>query len=334
MKYGNIKEKLPPQLEIFFIDKSIRCGVYRITNNINNKCYIGQSSDIRKRWMAERKCITNHPKYDTVLYRAFRKYGLANFTWTILEDCDKKQLSSRESYWADYYNSYIPNGYNVAKCGQVSRCCCPDKIQKIIELLRQGKSNYDIAIKYNISDQTVSNINWGKSWKQPNIIYPIRIKSCEHNKIDTEECKINKQIALMTKQQQLNDKYFQDINKIKSIISTNITNISAISCKLNMSITYINRLINKYSMRNYLNSIRKLNIERKKAIKLLNKKNHRGDAIIVLDGSGDLKNKIFSCEQDAEIYFNKKGHIAECCNGKRNTCFGYHWAWFNKYSAK
>lgn len=63
-------------------------GIYKITNNINGKVYIGQSIDINKRWK-EHKYRSQIPnkEYDKYLYRAFRKYGLENFTFEILEEC-------------------------------------------------------------------------------------------------------------------------------------------------------------------------------------------------------------------------------------------------------
>lgn len=45
-------------------------GIYKITNNINNKCYIGQSRNIEKRWRDHKYSNLDYP-----LYRAFRKYG-------------------------------------------------------------------------------------------------------------------------------------------------------------------------------------------------------------------------------------------------------------------
>ena len=60
------------------------CGIYKITNKINGKCYIGQSIDIIKRWKTEYKWyqINKH------LLAAFNKYGLENFNFEIIEECE------------------------------------------------------------------------------------------------------------------------------------------------------------------------------------------------------------------------------------------------------
>jgi group I intron endonuclease len=85
-------------------------GIYKITNLINNKIYIGQSKDILKRWEDERNLyhIGNHLK------SSFIKYGLKNFLFEIIEEHnDCSNLNEREKYWILFYKSYLrENGYN------------------------------------------------------------------------------------------------------------------------------------------------------------------------------------------------------------------------------
>lgn len=85
------------------------CGIYKITNKINGKCYIGQSIDIIKRWKTEYKWyqINKH------LLAAFNKYGLENFNFEIIEECEPNLLNEREKFWISIYNSFDRNfGYN------------------------------------------------------------------------------------------------------------------------------------------------------------------------------------------------------------------------------
>lgn len=84
--------------------------IYIIKNTINNKVYIGQTTqtiNIR---------FTNHimasrTGEDTKFYRAIRKHGEENFYPELLEKVDIKNLNERERYWIKYYDSYY-NGYN------------------------------------------------------------------------------------------------------------------------------------------------------------------------------------------------------------------------------
>ena len=75
------------------------CGIYKITNQINGKCYIGQSVNIEKRWKqhCQQAFSVNSICYDSYFYRSIRKYGLENFIFEILEECLKEQLNDKQS---------------------------------------------------------------------------------------------------------------------------------------------------------------------------------------------------------------------------------------------
>lgn len=93
-------------------DNMKKCGIYKITNLINGKCYIGQSVDIYDRWRKE-----TAPSAKTYsLQRAFQKYNVKNFNFEIIEEVPYTQLNEREQYWIDYYDSY-EHGYNETRGG-------------------------------------------------------------------------------------------------------------------------------------------------------------------------------------------------------------------------
>lgn len=94
-------------------------GIYKITNQINNKVYIGQSLNIEKRWSDHRtrpfrECID----YDKPLYRAIRKYGLDNFLFEVLEECTPEELDDKEIYYIKKFEATDKDkGYNIALGG-------------------------------------------------------------------------------------------------------------------------------------------------------------------------------------------------------------------------
>ena len=90
--------------------KNVR-GIYKVTNKINGKVYIGQSVDIGRRW---REHMTT--KDDIYFHKAIQKYGVENFEWEVIEQCKKKDLDEREIYWIEYYDSFN-KGYNCTKGG-------------------------------------------------------------------------------------------------------------------------------------------------------------------------------------------------------------------------
>lgn len=75
-------------------------GIYKITNTINGKIYIGQSINIRRRWNQEKRCAFNQndTAYNQLLSKAFRKYGIENFTFEVIEELSASALNEREIY--------------------------------------------------------------------------------------------------------------------------------------------------------------------------------------------------------------------------------------------
>jgi group I intron endonuclease len=90
--------------------------IYLITNKINDKKYIGQTrTSINKRWSKHK---TDSKFVDRPLYRAIRKYGIENFTISIIESVDESVVDDRETYWIDYYKSSVLDyGYNLESGG-------------------------------------------------------------------------------------------------------------------------------------------------------------------------------------------------------------------------
>ena len=87
-------------------------GIYKIENLINHKIYIGQSIEIERRWQKHLAAKDNF-----VIHKALRKYGKENFSFQILEECDLLELDKKEQFWINYYNSLVPNGYNMIPGG-------------------------------------------------------------------------------------------------------------------------------------------------------------------------------------------------------------------------
>lgn len=87
-----------------------KAGIYIITNNINNKRYVGKAKrKIKYRWKDHCKNAI-YLNLDTYLYRAIRKYGIDNFTIELL---DEEYSNEKEIYWISKLNPE----YNMTKGG-------------------------------------------------------------------------------------------------------------------------------------------------------------------------------------------------------------------------
>jgi len=92
--------------------------VYKITNILNGKSYIGQTiKSLKTRW-------SNHCKdssHCAVLLSAIRKYGKGNFSISVIgEYTNIEDLNSAEEYFIELYQTLAPNGYNIRPGGNYS----------------------------------------------------------------------------------------------------------------------------------------------------------------------------------------------------------------------
>lgn len=89
------------------------CGIYKITNQTNGCCYIGQAVDMAKRWKEHAKCgLGIDTPASNKLYKAMQEDGLNNFSFELLEKCSKDELDEKEKYYINLYKSK-EYGYNT-----------------------------------------------------------------------------------------------------------------------------------------------------------------------------------------------------------------------------
>lgn len=88
------------------IGSGVHCGIYKITNLQNKMCYIGQSANIAERWRQHiKRGVGAETATRNKLYTAMKAYGVENFTFEIVEECERSLLNERESYWQDYFKA-------------------------------------------------------------------------------------------------------------------------------------------------------------------------------------------------------------------------------------
>ena len=131
--------------------------IYKITNIINNKVYIGQTvNTIKYRW--HKHCNSDGCRS---LHNAILKYGKENFNIEIIETLPIEKLDEREIYWISFYKSNTKKfGYNILLGGNLGRKgfskLSKEQINEIIELDKQGITHIEIGKKFNINRKTVT----------------------------------------------------------------------------------------------------------------------------------------------------------------------------------
>lgn len=97
--------------------------IYKITNTINNKVYIGQTTrTITERYEEHLNHASN--SVNRYLYDAMNHYGAESFIVESLEECEDTKLSDRELYWISHYNSNDRSfGYNMTSGGEGGDTC-------------------------------------------------------------------------------------------------------------------------------------------------------------------------------------------------------------------
>jgi len=141
-------------------------GIYKITNLVTGRCYIGQSKDIDERF----KQHFYHS--DSIVDKNLKLYGKDHFKFEVLEVCNENELDEKEAYYIRKYNS-IMYGYNLIQGGQhnIGESNPNSKlteidIYNIREMYKNHNNKRDVYSKYSdkISEYYFSNLWEGKSW--------------------------------------------------------------------------------------------------------------------------------------------------------------------------
>ena len=158
--------------------------IYKISNIFNEKVYIGRTNNFERRIKEHFSDYKNRHGYHPKLHNAFDKYGIENFIFEIIfqEDISIEDICLKEDYYRNYYNAFY-DGYcsmNSSDGQPEGEENCNNKLSKenVLKIIEKLKNTNDtiknIAEEFEISMQTISDINRGNTWNFDNEEYPIR----------------------------------------------------------------------------------------------------------------------------------------------------------------
>lgn len=131
-------------------------GIYKITNLLNNKFYIGSSCDIRARKYLHFSMLKNNKHHSPILQRVYNKYGKKYLSFEIIEECDVENLIEREQYYLD---SLKPE-YNICKVAGRTAGIISSKRKPVIQYDLEGNiikiytCLEDIKKEFNLSNSS------------------------------------------------------------------------------------------------------------------------------------------------------------------------------------
>lgn len=288
-------------------------GIYKITNKINGKVYIGQSGDIHERWLEHKRINERQNAAAKIaqtypLYRAFKKYGLDNFLFEVIEECPLEELDKKEIFWIDYYNSYVysenSNGYNLTLGGGGNQKITEQQITKIISLWQEGKSTGDIMKEMDIERHAI-------------IKYLKLFCPSYSTKEGDKRGRINngKSHQKPIKQYDLLGNFIREYSSIRNAAKELQISVGAISANA------------KYRSRTCKNSyfIYSSDNQEEGLLKHQNMKGN-GKAVMQLDSNNNILNIFPNASVAAKKLGKPNGdNILHCCQGRTKSAYGYYW---------
>ena len=137
----------------------MRGFIYKITNKVNGKSYIGQTiQSVKERFYQHCATKCSQAILNMVIHKAIAKYGKSNFTIEVIEEVESANLNDRERYWIRYYDSYN-NGYNSTEGGQDGIKLFKNlDTESIVREYKSGKSLREIGRLFNVDKQTIKDL--------------------------------------------------------------------------------------------------------------------------------------------------------------------------------
>lgn len=139
-------------------------GIYKWTNILNNKSYIGQSKDLNERFTKYKYFNKHYFGNSKLLANSFIKHGLNNFTFTIIKYCTIEELDFYEIKYIKEFNTLVPNGYNLESGGNNKKTINKETKQKLREL-NLGKK---------LTEEHKLNISKGSKAREPNYVHNLK----------------------------------------------------------------------------------------------------------------------------------------------------------------
>lgn len=193
-------------------------GIYKIQCTIDNKVYIGYSSNIKKRFAVHKNKLCKGIHENSYLQNAWNKHGKLNFLFEILEECFLEHCIEKEDFYVKSYKSYHRRfGYNLAITGVGNIGKMP---AHIIEKSKKTKRENAIKRGYWFKPETVKKQADGRRGFKHTDEAKAKIKIASTGRKKSKEVtqKTIDAIIVPVEQYSLEDEYIQTFKSIKDAL--------------------------------------------------------------------------------------------------------------------
>jgi group I intron endonuclease len=167
--------------------------IYKITNIITNKCYIGETKEKNPetRWKQHKRTIEKGIGCPA-LQNAVKKYGIDNFIFKVLIICFDEERFKFEKEYIKKYNSISPNGYNLTSGGEgggfIGKKHSQETVNKISNTLKNKYINDD-ELRKNVTEKNkrLMNLKETKEKITNSVLNTERCKSLKENKLSFKD---------------------------------------------------------------------------------------------------------------------------------------------------
>lgn len=296
--------------------------IYKATNLVNGKIYIGQTIKTLRERLLEHKRDSKRLKHRNIaFYNAINKYGFDNFNWCIIDSgLSKGELDEKEVYWINFYKSYIhhndSNGYNSTLGGDGLYGYKPsiETIKKQVESRKWYRHSEKTKKK-----QSESHKGRKKSEKHKENLSKSRI-----GRFAGEEHPRSKAVVQLS----LNGGFIAEYETV----TDGAKSVNGSTTKISRCCAGLSRCRSHKGFIWLYKDDYNINTINDRVLIIENKTIGRATrSIIQLDINGSYLREFSSIKDSVEFIGGSKKGVIDCCKGRREQYKGFKWVYADEY---